>query len=200
MDSKRIAGLTVLLCLAGLPPCLAGEPLGSLLACRDVPDATARLACFDREAAALASARSTTQSMAAGAGNPSAPTAASGSPTAAQPANPSASAAPTTPSKPLLDATQKFGLAEGAVAEREVAAGTRAADIARISARVKSLSQSPNGLAIFTLDNGQVWRQLRAEGELLANNGDTVTILRGWLGSYYLQLPSGRGCKVTRVL
>jgi hypothetical protein len=52
---------------------------------------------------------------------------------------------------------------------------------------------------VFTLDNDQVWRQLAAEGDLLAKEGDAVTVSRGLLGSYWLQLKSGRGCKVTRL-
>jgi hypothetical protein len=52
---------------------------------------------------------------------------------------------------------------------------------------------------VFTLDNEQVWKQIATQGELLAKQGDTVTISRGWLNSYYLQLDNGRGCKVQRV-
>jgi hypothetical protein len=33
----------------------------------------------------------------------------------------------------------------------------------------------------------------------MAKGGDAVTISRGLLGSYWLQLPSKRGCKVNRV-
>ena len=52
---------------------------------------------------------------------------------------------------------------------------------------------------VFTLDNDQVWRQLNAEGDLLAKPGDVVTVSRGFLGSFWLQLANGRGCKVTRL-
>jgi hypothetical protein len=52
---------------------------------------------------------------------------------------------------------------------------------------------------VFTLDNGQVWRQISTEADLLAKQGDAVTISRGLLGSYWLALKSKRGCKVTRL-
>jgi hypothetical protein len=91
-------------------------------------------------------------------------------------------------------------LPDGVVAAREVAAGKRAAEVARIDAHITALSLAPSGRATFKLDNGQVWRQLLAEGDLLARPGDPVTISRGVLHSYWLQLTSGRGCKVTRVL
>jgi len=35
--------------------------------------------------------------------------------------------------------------------------------------------------------------------DLLARPGDTVTISRAALGSYWLKTASGRGCKVSRV-
>jgi hypothetical protein len=37
-----------------MTPCGAAGPLAGLLACREIPEAAARLACFDRETAALA--------------------------------------------------------------------------------------------------------------------------------------------------
>jgi hypothetical protein len=80
-----------------------------------------------------------------------------------------------------------------------VAAGTRAADASKIEAHLAQVAPAADGRVVFTLDNEQVWRQLVAEGELLAKQGDAVTISRGWLGSYWLQLKSGRGCKVTRL-
>jgi hypothetical protein len=100
---------------------------------------------------------------------------------------------------PALTPEQQFGIPERQVAEKEVAAGTRPAEATKIEARLAAISQSADGRLVFTLDNAQVWRQLAAEGELLAKAGDPVTVSRGWLGSYWLQLKEGRGCKVTRL-
>jgi hypothetical protein len=88
---------------------------------------------------------------------------------------------------------------ESSIATKEVAAGVRAPDVTNIEAHIASLSLAANGRVVFTLDNGQVWRQLLTEGDLLAKPGDPVTISRALLGSYWLKLQSGRGCKVSRV-
>lgn len=99
----------------------------------------------------------------------------------------------------MLDPQQQFGLSEHAVAAQEVAAGARSVPVSTINAHLSRFAIGADGRVIFTLDNDQVWKQLIPEGELLLKQGDTVTISRGWLGSYRLELSSGRGCKVTRV-
>jgi hypothetical protein len=170
------------ICLAGIVPCQASESLAGLLACRDFTDAAERLACFDREVAALAPSLKTT-----------------GSATQAESAPTSTTTAAKTPAHAALNPQQQFGLPERAVAAQDVAAGTRAADASKIEAHLAQVAPAADGRVVFTLDNEQVWRQLVAEGELLAKQGDAVTISRGWLGSYWLQLKSGRGCKVTRL-
>jgi hypothetical protein len=177
-----------LLCLACALPCSAAEPLADLLACRGLSDAAVRLACFDRETAALAAV-------------PAAAYAASPAPMPAQgDAAPAASvtSAPAHPAR-VLDAHQSFGLSGSAIAANEEAAGARPPKIAKIEARIVALALTGDGRTLFTFDNTQVWRQLGAEGDMLAKLGDTATLSRGLLGSYWLQLKSGRGCKVTRV-
>jgi hypothetical protein len=44
-----------------------------------------------------------------------------------------------------------------------------------------------------------MWRQVESDGDMLAKLSDVATISHGLLGSYWLQLKSGRGCKVTRI-
>jgi hypothetical protein len=168
------------------------EPSDGLLACRAVAEPSARLACFDREAALLASVPAANREAAPAGGQQVAPGPGPG------PALPPAAPGHTPPSAPL-DPQQQFGLPEHAVAAREVAAGTRATDAAKIESHLVRLAQAPDGRWIFTLDNQQVWRELASEGDLLAKPGDAVTISRAFLGSYWLQAPTGRGCKVTRV-
>jgi hypothetical protein len=80
-----------------------------------------------------------------------------------------------------------------------VAAGTRPAPITKIQAHLVTVGAGADGRMIFRLDNDQVWRQLLTEGDLLAKPGDAVTVSRGVFGSYWLEAPSGRGCKVTRL-
>ena len=99
-----------------------------------------------------------------------------------------------------LDPQQQFGLPERAVVAKEVAAGTRSADLTKIASYVSGLGQGASGLLIFTLENGQVWRQLSAADVVVARVGDRATVSRGAFSSFWLELSSGRGCKVSRVL
>lgn len=171
----RIAVLLV--CIACALPCAAADPLAPVLACRSISDSAARLSCFDRETAALATV-------------PAA---------AAAPAAQAAAPAPPEHPAPALDAQQSFGLSGSAIAANEEAAGARPAKIAKIESRVVGLSLTGNGRTVFTLENSQMWRQVESDGDMLAKLSDVATISRGLLGSYWLQLKSGRGCKVTRI-
>ena len=160
-------------------PCSAAVALADLLACRDLTDAQARLACFDRETAALVHM-------------PAVPIAATPTPTPAISESPAPQATQLTPE-------QKFGLSEDAIAAKEAAAGTAVKET-KLHARITALALSGDGRALITLDNSQVWGQSEADGtDLMAKLGDTVTLSRGMLGSYWLQLKSGRGCKVRRM-
>ena len=183
----------LLVCIACALPCLAAEPLAPLLACRSITDSEARLACFDRESAALSSSPPTATTAAPAAGAPPAASSSAGAAQAA-PANVAA-----TPAAPPLDAQQSFGLSGSAIAAHEEAAGARPVKVAKIEARIVGLSLTGNGRTVFTFDNSQMWRQIESDGDMLARLGDTATISRGLLGSYWLQLKSGRGCKVTRM-
>jgi hypothetical protein len=181
----------LLVCLVSAPPCVAAEPLAGVLACRAITDSTARLACFDRETAALASAPALSSAAA-----PAAPAAVATLENNA--ASAIASAAPKS-AAPVVDAQQSFGLSGSAIAANEEAVGARPAKLAKIEGHIVALALTGNGRTLFTLDNTQMWRQLESDGDMLAKLGDSATISRGLLGSYWLQLKSGRGCKVTRV-
>jgi hypothetical protein len=186
----------VLLGLMCALPCGAGEPLAGLLACRSLTDAAARLACFDREAAALASAPAV---LVAPAPLPApAPGAAPTAPATAATPGTTPAAAPSRPAA-VLDAQQSFGLNGSAIAANEEASGARPPKVSKIEARIVGLALTANGRTLFTLDNAQVWQQLESNGDVLARLGDAAAISRGLLGSYWLQMKNGRGCKVTRV-
>ncbi len=143
---------------------MAAEPLAGVLACRAIADSAARLACFDRETAALASV----------------------------PASSSVAA-------PVRGAQQSFGVSGSAIAASKEAVGARPTELAKLEGQIVALALTGNGRTLFTLDNKQVWRQLESDGDVLAKLGDSATISHGVLGSYWLQLNSGRDCKVTRV-
>ena len=209
LGPARLVSIALVLSAAGALHVARAQPLEPLLACRAVTAPTERLACFDRESAALAPALAPAPASPPTPGPVSLPTPAPASSPAPAPVSTPAPVAPATvtpvqagarPVPPnVLSPVESFGLTEAAAAQREVSAGTRAAALPYIDARLTQLTSSPSGLLVFTLDNGQVWKQLAHEGELLARVGDSVRIARGWLGSYSIRLPTGRSCKVARV-
>ena len=104
------------------------------------------------------------------------------------------------PAAPVLSPEQRFGLGAAAVATKEAELGQpREPAAAAVDGRLVAIAAGTDGRFVFTLDNGQAWRQLLAGSDLLLNVGDRVTIVRGALGSFVLRAPSTRSCKVTRI-
>lgn len=100
-----------------------------------------------------------------------------------------------------LDPQRTFGLPHATVVQREAAAaGIHVQDASSITAHISGVGQDRDGREIIALDNGQLWEQLAADGtDLYAKRGDSVKISRGWLDSYWLEVSSHHGCKVTRL-
>ncbi len=143
--------------------------VNKLLACRRVSGNSARLHCFDQAAAALAG-----------------------------PAR--VSSVSDAAVKEAVSPRKTFGLSSSAIVAREVAAGTRPKTVSKITERITALRTGPDGRVIYDLANGQVWRELVADGYAPpVRVGEAVRISRGWLGSYWMQAPSGQGCKVERI-
>jgi hypothetical protein len=171
----------------GNPHSLAwcAEPsLPALRACAGIAADAARLACFDREMTALGvTATGTVLPTAATTSTVDAPAAVT--PTAAMP---SPAAAPSVD----VPTGQQFGLPAPRVAERS-------SKTTMIEAHIASIAERTPGLAIFTLDNGQIWRQAEPEFNFSARAGDGVTITTGLLGSYWLTAGPGAAVRVKRV-
>ena len=77
-------------------------------------------------------------------------------------------------------------------------------EITEINATVLEFAKNPRGKSVFILDNGQVWRQLDADGtEVRDPAPDTkmkVTIETGAVGSYNLTIEGRNGLiKVSRL-
>lgn len=156
-------------------PSAAADPLAALRGCARLGDDAERLACYDR---AMASAAS-----------PSVP--------AAPVAAPTSAAAATAATAPVLTGEQAFGLPSQVVMRQEAERAGRAPDLATVEAQVIALG-SNGGRMVFTLDNGQEWRQYEITDDLLVKVGDRVVLSRGAFGSYWLKAPSGRTTKVAR--
>jgi translation initiation factor IF-1 len=68
-----------------------------------------------------------------------------------------------------------------------------------IEANVVAVEKSGYGKLVVTLDNGQVWRQVRSE-KIRISEGDRVTIERGVLNSFSFQINDiNRKIKFTRL-
>jgi hypothetical protein len=159
---RRANGLCAagaLLALAAASAASAADRLAPLLACRALGEDATRLACFDRESAALA-----------GGGDAA-----------------------------KLSPEQKFGLGAATVVAKEAEPGQPPAGVAALEGTLTGLRTAADGRVVFTLDNGQVWRQLAPGPDLLLKVGDRVKIARGVFDSYLLTTPAMRNCKVTRV-
>jgi hypothetical protein len=71
-------------------------------------------------------------------------------------------------------------------------------EVKAVKATVTATHHRSNGTLIIELDNGQRWQQL-GTADMGLQVGDSVTISRGLLGSFWLAPPSGRGSKVSRI-
>ncbi len=195
--------------LLGSYVCWAQTP-AALDACAKLSDDKARLACFDRTVAAAKStvgAAAPTASAAAPAGVApvaaapvvSAPAAAPAS-TALPPAAPPNGAAPAqSPAAPLTP-EQKFGLSEHRVQQLENHGASPAPTApAGVAAHIDSVTQNQTGRDVYTLDNGQVWRQLEPNPSFLVHPGQAVSIGTGALGSFWLSVSPRMRTRVTRL-
>lgn len=147
--------------------------LGKVLACRAIHPGGARLKCFDEVASVLARQGSAARASV----------------------------------RQIVQQTvkvaspqQTFGLSPAAILAREVRAGKQPKPVTKISSVLASFGVDPAGRMIYHLANGQVWRELQADGDAPpVHVGEPLRIYRGWLDSYWMQTASGRGCKVERI-
>jgi hypothetical protein len=68
-----------------------------------------------------------------------------------------------------------------------------------LTAHLASVSRNSAGRAVFTLDNGQVWRQSETRASFEARTGDAVKISRGGMGSFWLSTDTHNWTRVERV-
>ncbi len=216
--SIRLLSAAVLLCAASIA---AADPTQEALhACAAQKDASERLACYDRVAAAVDALVA-----APSAATRSAPTAAPPSPAPAMlaattktDASASGSAAPAsvpsvakTPQPPSL-AVQKdpqsdpdFGLSvEDLRRKQQQGSGQpnapRPAKPQPLVAHVAKVENPSGAQLTVKLDNGQIWRQTDGSGGVYISPNDTVTITPGALGGFLLTNADRRVVRVKRIL
>ncbi|MEZ5895181.1 MAG: hypothetical protein R3C51_02160 [Parvularculaceae bacterium] len=163
-----LAGAAALLAFA---PAAAQEPQGDelILNCRETsPDADARIACLEAAITSLAS-----------------------------PAGLAAQRAPNVAqvgvgaNEAVQNEVSGLG-AEQVIARTAVKGDDGANDIdEKVNAAVTEFAQTPSGAYVFFLDNGQVWRQKRADSNrirLSAKRQYTVSVSPGAISGYRLKV------------
>lgn len=156
--------------MMAVPAATAAEDADATLrACRAERDDSKRLACYDREIDRLGT-------QAAG-----------------------ASAAPAAPTTPALTPEERFG--REAAMDREVAERKEqeARQLSELNATVTEIWTRADGLMVFTLDNGQIWKQVRPDSLFRLKAGEKVKIQPAALGSFLLSGSSKRSTRVARV-
>lgn len=171
MGPRMPAFLALVLCAATA----AAADEAPAESCRTVADDAQRLACYDR------------------AYPPQAKQSGGAAPAAVPPA-PSPDAAP----DPPLTAEDRFGR-EAAIEHEEREREKRAErELGELRAHVKDINRRSDGLMTITLDNDQVWQQVRPDGFRL-KPGDSIRIEPASLGSYMMWGDSKRPTRVSRV-
>lgn len=77
--------------------------------------------------------------------------------------------------------------------------GEDASRVRHIASHVVTVGTDRDGERVFTLNNGQVWRQTESSVLGLARPGDAITIRAGSFGSYLLITPGGVPLRVKRI-
>jgi hypothetical protein len=166
-----------------------------------------RLACFDREMAKLDSTETKHGAPASGDGKTNAQ-ASTGNPTSddgktntqTSTGNPTSGAKATAPSAASLTPERTFGLSGDQILQLEARqGGTPPAKLKSLTAQIASVSHNAEGRWVFTLDNGQVWRQTETRS-FEASPGAAVRISSGAMGSFWIETSKHNWTRVERVL
>jgi hypothetical protein len=170
--------------LLGMGNALGAEDIAAAVnACRAEADDARRLACYDR---AVGRATRTTPAAAPAA----AATVATAPATATPPAPPAAATAKTEDS---------FGRERQLAHEEDQKRDEATRAVGELLATIVRLEKRMDGLMTLTLDNGQVWRQVRPDSKFSIKQGDAIRIQPGSLGSFILSGPTNKSTRVTRV-
>jgi hypothetical protein len=199
--------LTVLLLSAACMRAGAQAVPGSLHDCMSITSDKQRLACFDREMAKLDSTETKHGVPASGDGKTNAQ-ASTGNPTSddgktntrTSTGNPTSGAKATAPSAASLTPERTFGLSGDQILQLEARqGGTPPAKLKSLTAQIAIVSHNAEGRWVFTLDNGQVWRQTETRS-FEASPGAAVRISSGAMGSFWIETSKHNWTRVERVL
>jgi hypothetical protein len=92
-----------------------------------------------------------------------------------------------------------MGLSGDAVHRLEAKQGIKSTEVKSLSAHITDVSRNGAGRQVFTLDNGQVWRQSETRASFEVRPGDAVTVSSGAMGSFWLVTSKHNWTRVERV-
>jgi hypothetical protein len=95
--------------------------------------------------------------------------------------------------------SDEFGLDPERLRKKRDAESPGSAQPEELVGRVKAVSTRPHGEYRIELESGQVWVETLRTGGLAPEPGETVTIKRGTLGSFYLTRRVGAALRVKRI-
>ena len=139
--------------------------------CPKIADDKQRLACFDREFARLQQ------------------------PSKAAEPPPAALVAPTAAATQLTP-EQRMGLTSEQILQRQNSPS--APDLKELTVKIQEVWANSTGRGLFSLENGQIWRQVEPDPNFRVKPGDTVHITKGALGSYFMSVNAHMSTRVTR--
>ena len=152
-------------------------------ACGSIADAQQRVACYDREIAALSKAPTAATPVA-----PAAPPAARSVTPPAPPSPPAAAAAPVPApapaAKPAAPLASVLSFGQELISKKD-RPDPKAPD-QLLHAQVKDAREVRTGEYRITLDNGQVWSQSEPKFGFTLKAGDAITLGKAAMGSYRL--------------
>ena len=102
-------------------------------------------------------------------------------------------------SPPVLTPEERFGRTGAMAREESDRKSQESRDLGELSATVTEIWTRADGLMVLTLDNGQIWKQVRPDSQFRLKAGEKVKIQPAALGSFLLSGPSKRSTRVSRL-
>ena len=101
-----------------------------------------------------------------------------------------------------MTSEQKLGLSAEGIRKLAAKKGINSAEARAplaLTAHLASVTRNSAGREVFTLDNGQVWRQSETRARFEAHAGEAVKITPGAIGSFWLSTDTHNQTRVERV-
>lgn len=103
------------------------------------------------------------------------------------------------PAAPALTPQERFGRTGAMSREESDRKHQESRELDELVATVTEIWTRADGLMVLTLDNGQIWKQVRPDSLFRLRTGEQVKIQPAALGSFLLSGPNKRSTRVSRI-